>query len=298
MMKVKMLSIQKMMAMMIAALIMVLSVSSYQMNAGAANTERYYRVYNAQTGSLMRRYDLDPLGSYDYSRAIIGEEDRVIDWSKNGTVKILSNYIYDGKETTSVGTGFIVDDYVIATAAHCVYDVNNKEGNTLGKIEVYKTNGELDFTANAVEFHIPMNYATSSSYNGNYDYALITVDRNLSEHPHYELGVALDSATSQLEVKLSGFPRTVNDIATNGELYTGTGNLIHEYYTGDYQLCFTCDTSWGNSGGPVYVEESRCGYTYLTAIAIMTSGPDTYCVGTRITTDLIHFYKNNPNLNL
>ncbi|MDE5620802.1 MAG: hypothetical protein K2O29_06040 [Ruminococcus sp.] len=54
----------------------------------------------------------------------------------------------------------------------------------------------------------------------------------------------------------------------------------------------------GESGGPVYIEETLHNqdnhFNCYSVIAIHTNGENS---GTRITTDLIHFYKQNPNIN-
>ncbi len=41
---------------------------------------------------------------------------------------------------------------------------------------------------------------------------------------------------------------------------------------------------------------SHNGVDYYTVIGIHTTGAGTFNAATRITTDLLHFYKNNPNI--
>lgn len=298
MMKTKMLSIQKMVAMIIATLIMVLSVSSYQMNAGAVNTEQYYRVYNAQTGSLMRRYKLDPLESHTNTRSIIDDDNRDVDWSKSGVCKIITT-------AGSFGTGFVVDAHTIATAAHCLYH-NQAGSRSLSDILLFDTSGNITLHATPIEYHIPINFISKlSSVSGTneYDYALITVEEDLSDYACFDLGVMLDDfTTSGTTLSVTGFPQIVENTIVNSvnnhNMYTGEGIILSQNdFSFDLQLTYTNDVTGGNSGGPVYLTESRCGYTYYIVIGINTTSLTAYNLGTRITTDLIHFYKNNPNLN-
>lgn len=58
----------------------------------------------------------------------------------------------------------------------------------------------------------------------------------------------------------------------------------------------------GNSGGPVYVKTEYNGKEYAVVIGITTvatwGGDNIYNGGggVRMTTNLLHFYKNNPNI--
>ncbi len=64
----------------------------------------------------------------------------------------------------------------------------------------------------------------------------------------------------------------------------------------DMQLYYEAYASGGNSGSPVYITETRNDKTYNTVIAITSAVAADYTIGTRITTDLIHFYYGNPNI--
>ena len=59
---------------------------------------------------------VDTLSSTN-ARAVIGDDTRVVDFSKSGVVKI--NFTASNGESYW-GTGFVVDEHTIATAAHCV----------------------------------------------------------------------------------------------------------------------------------------------------------------------------------
>ena len=64
------------------------------------------------------------------------------------------------------------------------------------------------------------------------------------------------------------------------------------------QIYYSNDTTPGNSGGPIYITETYNGQTYKTVVAITTSSPydsEDYNIGTRITTELLRFFKFNSN---
>ncbi|MCM1505776.1 MAG: trypsin-like serine protease [Ruminococcus flavefaciens] len=287
--KIMIADVKKITAVFIAMIIAVLSLSYTGNRAEALNTSRKYYVYDAETGNRKSEYTLNPVSSINNSRSVIGEDERVIDWTKSGVVKLMSPTYY-------LGSGFVVSDHVIATAAHCVY---NKE---IEEILLFDNNGNVTLNATPVEYHVPYSYVNNNSYI--YDYALITVKEDLSSYACFDLGVPLDSfANGKSVVSVSGFPQ---DIGKTGETVVVNTKTEHMKYTGngivsdknDSILFYKADTCGGNSGGPVYITESDNGKTYYTVVAVHTNGGYDENSGIRITTDLIHFYtSNNTNIN-
>ena len=254
-----------------------------------SNTSRSYNVYNAANGNYLRNYTLSPLASKNNTRGAIGTADRVIDWTKSGTVKLMTSTNYRG-------SGFVVGSHTIATAAHCVYN-SEYECTPLYDILLFDTNGNVTLHATPVECHISSIYATHHEL----DYALITVEEDLSDYACFNLGTVSNSENAYHQsVSVTGFPGKVNETTVNDfdnhTMYTGSGVINR---TDNKHLFYNADTSGGNSGGPVYVTESINGNLFLTVIAIHTNGTD-YTgnnSGIRIDTNIIHFFKNNPNLN-
>lgn len=77
-------------------------------------------------------------------------------------------------------------------------------------------------------------------------------------------------------------------------MYTGTGFIRQ---CDDSALYYDVDTYSGNSGSPVYVTSTFQGHTYYTVIGIEAFGTSKdipYNGSTRMTTNLLQFYKNNP----
>ncbi len=282
MMKTNVVNVKKTTAVVIAFLMMILSVSYSSNKSKAANTARTYRIFNAKTGvQIGNDYTLDALKSEDNSRAVIGEDERKEDYSKKGTVRLIMNdgeYVYHG-------SGFVVDSHTIATAAHCVYNLK------ISNIILFDSDKKRSF-ANPVEYHVPVSYINGEKYNNNdekyeYDYALITVEQDLSDYLFYDLAVPLDNYRSNINV--TGFPGDL------GYMCTASGNVTN---MNSYKVFYDADTNHGESGGPVYIEETFHNqdndFNCYSVIAIHTNGGNS---GTRITTDLIHFYKQNPNIN-
>lgn len=287
----------KIIAVMSAIVVFMVSMCTYSAEANATNTSRYYLVYAAKVGSTnsIRRYELSALADVNNARSVI--ENREIDWSKSGVVKLRM-------PTTYAGTGFVVDEHTIATAAHCVYTVETQTSKAINDILLFDASGNVEMIVTPVEMHVPELYVYGKGnreYDARYDYALITVEEDLSEYMCFDLGVTLDNADeSNLDILLTGFPKNIygNDDDVNSfdvhNMYTGTGNITD---ITELQILSNNYFSSGNSGGPIYVEESRGSYTYYSVIGILTSGAaPNYSYSTRITTDQLHFYRNNPNL--
>ena len=289
----------KIIAVMSAIVVFMVSMCTYSAEANATNTSRYYLVYAAKVGSTnsIRRYELSALADVNNARSVI--ENREIDWSKSGVVKLRM-------PTTYAGTGFVVDEHTIATAAHCVYTVETQTSKAINDILLFDASGNVEMIVTPVEMHVPELYVYGKGnreYDARYDYALITVEEDLSDYMCFNLGATLDNADEyDLDVKITGFPQKVT-INNNDE--TVNNYLSHNMYTSEGTITDVTEmqivsyhyTSPGNSGGPIYIEETRGSYTYCSVLGILSSGvsPDYVCT-TRITTDLLHFYRNNPNL--
>lgn len=287
------LNYKKIISVFIAFIVFTLSICTYSSNTSAANTACSYTVFSPVTGNYIRGYTLNPLPVVNNSRYVFGTDEREIDWSKSGVVKIITS---GGR-----GTGFIINEDTIVTAAHCVYDRENQKGFSITDIKLFDSSGNETLNATPVEVHVPnmfmLNNTNPDKYYPIADYAMIRVDEDLSSYACFNLGVALDSAVnSHSTVTVTGFPGEVNGQRVNNNvlhnMYTGVGVLTELDENGN--LKYTTDSSAGNSGGPVYIEETRGEYSFNTVIAIHVCGADSdENAGTTITTDLLHFYLGN-----
>lgn len=315
MIKTNVLKFKKVTAVFMAMLLMILSFSyTANDNSNALNTTRTYKVYNATNGKYLRDYTLNSLKSSYNTRAIIGNDDRVIDWTKSGVVKILT---FNEKDEKSFSTGFVVGEHTIATAAHCLYGFyEGQELKSISKILLFDNNGNVikykDDKGNEKDSITPIEYHISSEYinegkNMN-DYALITIKEDLSDYMCFGLGIPLDSfvnGETNATVSITGFPAFVNGKEVNTSdknmMYTGKGKIFYEEGINEAFILCTSDISEGNSGGPIYITESLNGKTYYTVVGIITNGDNRIIMpkrnlGTRIDTNIMHFYKSNDNL--
>lgn len=295
MIKTNILKTKKTAAVFMAVLMMIMSLSFTGNNADALNTTRIYKVYNAQNTREIGSYTLESVSTANTSRSVIGDDERVVDWTKSGVVKLMNS------SGSYIGSGFVIDKHIIATAAHCIYSIDKHRIQSVPKILLFDNNGNVTMQVNPVECHIPDNSVTNSGINKEYDYALITVEEDLSSYACFDLGVPLDSfvnGSTNATVSVTGFPGYVNnkDVNTGSThmMYTGNGKVLG----GDENLIYyKADASGGNSGGPVYITESYKGKTYNTVVAVHTGPHNSESNhGTRITTDLINFYKSNDYL--
>lgn len=282
------------------------------------NTAVTYNKFDASTRNLIETYTLEsnalPTSVSTYTNEVVDEREPDTKDLK-GVVKLVNG--------SDISTGFIIDAHSIATAAHCVAYSGSSMQLSLDKILIIADNGSVVKTITDIsEVHVPVLYGEDGLYD-RYDYALITVPQDLSEYACFNLGVMEDGikGTSR-DVYVTGFPREINQSGSddkgetvNGRYthkrYTCIGNVINDVYTGEqYSMDGTrkffynnAFTSSGNSGGPVYVKTTIGNQVYYTVIGIHTNHypyfmHDGYqCgIGTRMTTEMLHFYKNNPNI--
>lgn len=276
------------------------------------NTEaRLYIRHNYSTAANTYYYLYPNLISYntnipdpDNTDVIIGNNDMTPDYD--------SSVVYI--DSTSLhGTGVIISNHIIATAAHVIYNrstssflsfsvcIKDAEGNNLNSYSPHYA-------------HVPASFTTGSNVD---DYALIYVDDDLSSYSYKSLGVALDQyVNNQGSVTVSGFPQT-GGYPYNPTPYsfnlpgirfkaTGTlnvlgnsGNNPSNYYSGSKLIKFTADVYSGMSGGPVYVDETVTAYgqtkSYQPVIGIIDGENcvQMYNYGFRIDEVVLMFYYYN-----
>jgi hypothetical protein len=120
----------------------------------------------------------------------------------------------------------------------------------------------------------------------------------------FGMGICLDSyVNNQGNVTVSGFPKNYPsgyDSSEQGIRFKAVGNITGKTEN-NLRLTYNADTAGGDSGGPVYVNESFVGtingysvsYDYNTVIAIHTQAGNT---GVRINFDIMYFCYQNSYL--
>ena len=263
-----------------------------------STTSRTYVVYDAQTGLIDRNYSLQVLGSNtsNNTRSIIDPSTQDEDWSNRGVAKIL--YITDENEIKHMGTGFVVGPHTIATAAHVVFNKPTNTGYKLHEILLFDED-ELPHSFTPIESHIPLHYKTTDVRE--YDYALITVEEDLSDYISFNLGAVTDNAaTNSLSIKVVGFPIYYNYLSSDREPINTESSHIEMLTEGDLTtfnvnniIKYTAYTSPGYSGSPIYTTETLNGTTYNTVIGVHIAAGN---IGVKFTSHVLKFLKSNPNI--
>ena len=286
----------------IISFVMALSCFSFveHNSVSATNTNMQYRRYDCGTGAITS-YTLSSVPYNNNTRDISVPENRVPDPGNTAVVYL-----------RGIGTGFIVDDHVIATAAHCV---SNWQANTFTSglhIDICLNNAnQVLATVMPSSIHVPSNYFTYSDekIRSCYDYALIYVEADLSEYGIFNIGVPMDEfLDGHADVTGTGFPGTTNGNVENSNMTRYKSDGYIQFFENDYapsrvlRFSASCCSSAGDSGGPLYTTTlSYDGEAYITVIGIVTGGLNNGNVykgtsGVRMTTDLLHFYLNNSYL--
>jgi V8-like Glu-specific endopeptidase len=305
----------KFISMFISLTLIVVSILSLNssINVNASSNQLGYCVYDPSVSSsylsYTRHYTLNSLSyptTTSSTRSIIGTDDRVIDYTKTGVVKIIL-------QGGSFGTGFVVGKNTIATAGHCVFNISssttnvNNKSRVISRILLFDSNGKNVQTVEPKEIHVPARYILSKyddTDNHVFDYALITVDDDLSDYCVFNLGtVTSDFDDGTHSVSITGFPNTINDDTvvnntTKHNMYTGTGVCFSldeddELSYFDDMLKYNADTSAGDSGAPIYVTKKFNNEIYYTVVGIHIRGGN---YGVKLTPNHLQFYISNQNL--
>lgn len=251
------------------------------------STSQSYQKYNAQSGIAMgNSYTLNALTSipdYASTYSIIDEDTRQIDYYNPGIVKISSSI--------GSGTGFVVDNHTILTAAHCLYYNNQFATNV--NYTLYAFNGSsAGGVHSAVTYHIPVNFIGNSSVT--YDYAIITVSENLGNKA-FDLGVARKYLNNKNpKIYVSGYSGEASSTRPEltGEMVTGEGYLTGNKVYNNY-IEYDTDTVHGTSGAPVYVKTPE---GHKIVIGIHRGPASTGNYGHRIDSNVLQFVYNNSEL--
>ena len=194
------------------------------------------------------------------------------------------------------GSGIVVDDNVIATAAHCLYASGYFMKSVTVNIYDEDCSVLLD-TFSADTLHVPSNY--TSTYNLNYDYGLIYIDDDLSEYKT-DVGVMMDSFMSTGQTLItSGFTYYNSTIGYARYYSAGAVELMNPF--SNYRFQSAGISKGGKSGGMVYFESSSNPVSNITVNTKSNVGICTHKVtannhtrGIRLTTTVLRFLFQNP----
>lgn len=279
--------------------------SGYDMQKAAATGGTDYVKYTYATGQT-QTYTLPEIPTYNYasyamSRSL-SDDPRETASPDTAVVNIGFN-----------GTGFIIGDHEIMTAAHVVYGGTSFCSSMNLMINYSNPSDSAVNTVvhlTAISAHIPLDLINSRADHPNSgfyesdiaaDYAIITVQEDLSEYGKFYLGAQTNSTllnNSNIPVHVLGYYYYLEDVSYDSILKKSSGvvNSINSnvFTTSAY-------VTGGTSGGPIYVESSfgvpgtSDGVfqikTYRTVIGIVSTQN---CGSTRIDSETLQFaYDNN-----
>ncbi|GHU54855.1 hypothetical protein FACS1894132_10110 [Clostridia bacterium] len=222
--------------------------------------------------------------------------------------------------STGTGTGFIIGENLVATAAHCLYGVNYI--NWFPNISIKTSDDSVYYASFA---HIPQEYLTIKSTRDPsfavhdelyiYDYAILEIDTEVDLAETYgalSFGAITDTAINTISGLSSAAPKHIalaGHSLFNGStsLHIAWGNLKnHSNFVDDLDsaVYFNIIDIGGDSGGPIiYDVDGNPSTTFdqtVIAINTLTGGWSeteyAWGAGARVTSQLIKFYYHNANI--
>lgn len=281
---------------------------------------RYYKKYNCDTGITTQYY----LGISSYMITNTNENTNELlnlptdDLDVENT-NVVELSIHNG-DRIYTGSGFVISDHIIATAAHCVFNGNNNDFVDGVTVNIYNEQAEAEpenliASFEAESYHVPSQYITllgkENGHMDNYDYALIYVGTDSQGKDLIDYTSAWNIAVPSLQfskaetgqLTTSGFTFYNNN---NNELncarYYSTGTVIdfsndqdEAHNIPNLRLHTNAITPGGKSGGVMYYTSTFNTTTYKSAAAVAPGGDENYnSWGVSFNPTLLRFYKQNP----
>lgn len=162
------------------------------------------------------------------------------------------------------GTGFMIKDNVVLTAAHNLYDLSLEKPAD----EVYIIGAPKDaaHVRTYTRLKISLEYVSGGSQGGRYDWGLIKMNNSMTDLGTINVSKAMDIPDTFFDdVLIAGYPGVAQGTSTTN-MWEADGSA--NYYHASEVMEYTISTSGGNSGSPVMVYYGGC----RTAIGIHVLG--------------------------
>ena len=275
---------------------------------------RYYKKYDCNTGAISQYYlgitSALATNVNDNSIALMNLPTDDIDIENTNVVQLSIDGGY-------IGSGFVINEHIIATAAHCVYNKTNNDFVDEITVNIYNESAIVDSSNliasfEAESYHVPLQYISiSNGYKDNYDYALIYVGTDSRGKDLLDYTSAWNIAIPSIQfskaetaqLTTSGF--TIHNDDENNSVYAryySTGTVIdfsdiegESHNIPNLRLHTNAITPGGKSGGVMYYTSTFNTTTNKSAAAVAPGGSAAYnSWGVNFNPTLLRFYKHNP----
>ncbi len=170
------------------------------------------------------------------------------------------------------GTGFMVKDNVVLTAAHNLY--SQEKECPADKVFIVAESKDKAHVRCGGKLSVPLEYVGKASDDGHYDWGLIKLNEPMSDIGVINVAEAADvSAEALRDGLIAGYPGVVKGAETC-DMWQAEG-LIDSYYSSSQTLDYKISTSSGNSGSPVMViykgRRTAVGIHVMGSVAVNTA---------------------------